>query len=370
MVSREPPQQLTRSQRVHELGLKLIALAAVTAATFAVTEAFAAQRRQAARIDAARLYTGGAAALRGGNTAAALTLLRGASTRDRANDRYALEYARALAAAGDRDGATRALLTLRERLPDSPEVNLELARLSAAAGDAAGALRYYRYALYAPWPDDQRPRQVRYELVRFLLDRGDRTRAASELLAARATIPDSAPSHLELGRLFLQAGDPVSALAEFERTLALDDANQAARGLAGEAAYRAGDYAAAVRHLTIAGAGDAAREGMRATAVSVLRDDPLAARIPPAERRDRMVRLLTRAANRAAACGADAAQLRPHDTLTAQVRRSGGRDTEVLEQGVDTAARVIADAPATCGPAAPQDRAIAIIAERHQAATP
>lgn len=363
----------SRSQRVHELGLKLTVLLLVTVGAFVGTRAAALQARQRTLQDAALLHRRGVAALAAGNTDLALENLRRASVRDRGNPEYGLAFARALAANGQVDAAHRALLSLREEAPDHPVVNLELARIAAMQADVPLAIRYYRYALYAPWPDSDGPRQVREELVRFLLDHQDRTHAVSELVAARATTPDEPAAHLHLGQLFLQAAEPRLALEEFRRALQIDRSNGEAHRLAGDAEYRLENYAAAARDFTLAGelAGESARR--RDIARAVVTNDPLAARLPAAERLARGSRLLAVALDRLDTCAPAPereARRRALEMLRQRLRRSGGRDASVVEETVDAAAAEIQRLTGACDLSAPAVEALRIIGRRESDAQP
>jgi len=339
----------------------------MAAVAFGLTTAYAASLRRLTLRDAGTLYAAGTADLARGDIADAIDALRGASRKNRDSVTYALQYARALAAGGQSDAATRVLLLLRERAPENAEVNLALARLAAGQNDLDNALRYYRYALYAPWPDASGPRRVRRELIVLLLDHGDRSRALSELIAAQANSENTADAHLDLGRLFARAGEAALALAEFRRAQALAPADAVATRLAGEAAFTLGDYTAAARDLATASRDDAAAADMRDTALAVLRGDPLASHIPAAERLARLERLMTQAEERASVCGippADPARTRL-TALAPAVRRSAGRDTDVLEQSLDAAVGLM-QRVATCPTLTADDRALLIIGARHQ----
>lgn len=347
------------ARRLHELGLKLAVLMAVTAATFGLTVTAAAQLHHLTDRDARTFYTQGTAALRIGQLGTAITFLQRATAKDRANQQYALAFAQALALNGQVEGAERNLLALRERAPEDPDVNLELARLAARSDETAMALRYYRNALYAPWRAADGPRRVRRELIEYLLDHNDRDRALSELIAARVTVPDDAASHIDLGRLLLRAGDAGLALAEFRRAQTVAPGDATALRLAGEAAYRLGDYSVAARDLADAATADPDAARMRTTAVAVLRDDPLAPRIPAGERQRRIQRLLSRAAERATACGIEA----PRVTATAA---PNGRDTEALERALDAVDDTMRQAESRCPDLTPEEQAVLIIGARHR----
>ena len=84
---------------------------------------------------------------------------------------------------------------LRESDPENAEINISLARLAANLGEHGGAVHYYQNALYGRWTGDQvdeRRRQLRKELVRFLLQHQQLNLASSELLILEAGIPDTA----------------------------------------------------------------------------------------------------------------------------------------------------------------------------------
>jgi tetratricopeptide (TPR) repeat protein len=370
-VADSHPTNAARSQRVHELGLKLVLLIVITVVAFLGTRMLALTVRHRVAADAARIHEAAERELRAGQVDTALPRLQRAATRDRQNAEYALSYARALHAHGQLEAAERALLQVRAQAPDHPVVNLELARVAAARGDAETALRYYRYALYAPWPQSDGARRVREELVAFLLQQGDRTRAMSELIAARATTPDDAVAHLHLGVLLTEAGDDRLALEEFRRAQQLEPANVTATRAAGDAEYRLGNYRAAARDLT--GAGELDADGAQRLAISraVLALDPLAPRTAPPVRVERVERLVDLTVMTATTCSsANPQALVRLRSLRQTVRSSGGRDLDAISDVVAAANALLRSLTPACDPSAPAVRAILILGERQQDATP
>ena len=234
-------------REIYQLGvLVLVAIAA-----FVLTRAVAASNRDMSLRDAAEWYRRGESAIATGDLDAAVDAFRRASGRNRNNKPYELALARALVRKHDNDGAQSVLLALRESTPEDPDVNLELARLAAESHDVTGALRFYHNALYAPWPSEQADarRQVRFELVTFLLTHKQSPRAISELLAASTDLPDDVGLRLQTARLFAQAGDAGHALDQFQQALRLAPENPQALGGAGLSAFALGNYGLARTYL-------------------------------------------------------------------------------------------------------------------------
>lgn len=166
--------------------------------------------------------------------------------------RFELNFVRALLANGNTDEARSYLLDMWERAPGNSEVNLELARMSAA--DNADARRYYNGAIYGVWDEsaDQVLRSrtnTRLELYRYLMDRGEKPEAQAQLLATAASLPPDPALHGKVGQLMLQAGQAQQALDEFERALRLGPRNYEALAGAGEAEFQLGNDQLSVRYL-------------------------------------------------------------------------------------------------------------------------
>ena len=273
-------------------------------AAFLVTRAVAASNHGMSVRDAGEWFRRGQQAMAAGRVDEAIDDLRRATVRDREDKPYVLALAQALALKRDDDAARSVLLTLRESEPEDPDINLQLGRLAAARQDTTEALRFYHNALYAPWPPEQADarRRVRLELIRFLLTRGQGGRAVPELLAVSTDLPDDSALRLEIAQLFARAGDNSHALEQFQRILRIAPQDGEALAGAGQAAFRLGDYPAALRYLRNAPA-DA--DGVRDTLTVVdlvLSNDPLATRIGSAERRRRLLEALSYTQPRLATC--------------------------------------------------------------------
>jgi len=366
-----------QSARIRREIIQLILLAVAAAGAFFLTRAVASANRLESLRDAAQWFERGEAGLAAGDVDRAIESFHRAVVRNRGEQRYGRALAGAMAAKGQDVSARQVLLSLREAAPDAPEINVQLARLAAKASDLTEATRYYHNALYAPGTSDrpQARRQLRVELVRFLLAHGQAGRGLSELLVLSADLPDEAAPHVEAGQLFAQAGDERRALDQFQRALRFAPAENDALAGAGMAAASLGDYGLAQKYLgSLSAETDAVRE-TGDMVEAVLRRDPLAPRLRSSERLRRARANLSYAADRFAAClpaamtrPAGDADLRLQDaarSLEAELKRPGTRDQEAIEQGVELASRLAVRLGQACAPATPLDRALVLIGRRH-----
>ena len=198
----------SESTFVHREIVVLVALCALVVVGFVLTRVAAAANRAHRLRDAATWYHTGEQRLASGQTELAVQALRRATAINRDSRPYRLALAGALAAGGQDDGARQVLVGVRESTPEDPEVNVQLARLEARHNNLAETVRYYQNAVYGSWDVDQGDarRQVRIELIRYLLAHEQRARALSELLVLTGNLPDDVTSQAEAGRLFLEAG--------------------------------------------------------------------------------------------------------------------------------------------------------------------
>jgi tetratricopeptide (TPR) repeat protein len=374
------PARLPLALVQRELVLILM-LCGVSAALFAATRGLAEWARETSVATAAEWYARGEALAETGANREAVTWLRRAANADRGNLRYALMLARALAEAERASEAQRILERLREAYPDNVEINYRLARLHAAAGDDAAAVRHYNHAMYglASFGADYERWRIRMELIRFLLDRGDRDGAVAELTALSRELPDTVGAHLAAARLSLEAGDHQRALAQFQLVRRLDPAHAEAATGAGDAAYALGDYAQALTHwdaAATAGADLELRRSQQRTAGAVLSRDPLARGLSRAERARRLAGGLAWARARLNGCAAAAAISDPAtagaslpDAVDALRQRPAGvlSDPDTLSAGLALILRVATAAAARCPSTDPVDQAWMLIARRAQA---
>jgi tetratricopeptide (TPR) repeat protein len=366
-----------RSNLIHREILQIVLLIALAVAAFFVTRAIAANNREMSLRDAAEWYQRGQRQVDVGNADDAIESFRRATVKNRAEKRYVLALARAFALKHQDDAARSALLALRESSPEDPDINLQLARLAADRQDVTEAIRYYHNTLYAPWPVDQAEarRRVRLELIRFLLTHRQENRAVSELLALSTDLPDDVGARIEVGQLFVAAGDDGHALDQFQRALRLAPTNEVALSGAGQAAFQAGDYQAARKYLRAAPDGMSTVKETRELVELVLSNDPLAARIGSIARRHRLANAFSYAEQRLTTClekrpggqpSSNELALRGEaQAFKAQLTPSGPLEEDAIESGVELIDRIERAVIQTCPPATALDRALILIGQHH-----
>jgi tetratricopeptide (TPR) repeat protein len=362
---------------IHREMLQLAALAAVAVVAFFLTKAVATSNRETSLRNAAEWYRRGEQDLQSGRIDDAIAAFRRATVKSGHNKVYSIALARSLTIKGDRDAARTILLTLRDAAPEDASINLQLARIARDRQDVTEAMRFYHDALYAPWPAEaaESRRQVRLELIEFLLLHGQSGNAQSELLAASADSPDDLSHHLELAKLFGAAGDYNGALSQFQRALRLAPDNQEALGGAGQAAFHLGQYALAQRYLQRArGDTAASARATREVVDLILSRDPLTSRIGTAERRRRLAENVSYANQRLAECLGQSSSAASGDesklqndlgALASQLHAAKPIDQDTVEAGadlIDRAERLVVD---RCGPATRTDQALLLIGRQH-----
>ncbi len=366
---------------MHRELVLLLVLGAIVILGFLLTRAAAGANRAQRLRDAAAWYDGSERDLAAGRTEPAINALRRATALDRDHRAYGLALARALAASQQDDSARQVLLRIREATPEDPEVNLQLARLEVRRNDLTATVRYYQNALYGVWsgePDIAR-RQVRFELVRYLLAQGQRTRAVSELLVLGSSLPDDAAAQAEAGRLFLAAGESRRALEYFQRALRLDPRNVSALTGAGEAAFDLAQYTRAREYFRGAAPSEGRVAELQLITDLVLAHDPLESGLAFRDRQERIARAFARAVERLASClaapsvagtpaGKDLESLRVEARALepALAPRRLRRDHDALDIAVHLIYRIEQRTSVGCGAPTPLDRALLIIGRRHE----
>ena len=380
-VANDAAENAERAASIHREFVQLAFLVAIAVAAFFLTRAVAASNRALNLRNAAEWYHRGQQALEQGHVEDAIDAFRRATIRKRGDKTYLLGLSRALVMRQDFSAARSVLLTLREAAPEDAEVNLELARLSVQRQDVSEAVRFYHSALYAPWTPElaEARRQVRFELIRFLLSHDQDARAVSELLAAASDLPDQPAAHLEVAQLFFQANDFPHALEHFQRVLRLAPAEGSALAGAGRSAFELGNYTQARTYLRRAPADLPDVSTTRALAELVLANDPLANRIGSAERRRRLTSDLRYARERLVGCIAATAADRSvngrgdlqHEleAFSQNLKPTAALDQDTIESGVDLLDRAAHHFIGTCGPPTPLDRALVLIGQHHKGDT-
>lgn len=365
------------SGRIHREIIQLAVLIAIAGAAFVLTRAVARANQRAGLREAAEWYERGQQRLAAGEVGDAIGAFRRAAARNRADRRYGLALARALATSGQEPSAQRVLLSLREAAPDDPEISVELARLAAGLQDVPGALRYYHAAVYSPWIGWPDRRELRLELIRLLLAQKQAGRALPELLAVSMDLPDQAGPHVEVGELFSAAGDVRQALAQFQRALQLAPRDGQALVGAGLAAFELGEYARARKYLDSAPASVDAVRSTRELVELVLTRDPLASRIRSAERQRRLRANMSYAQERLAACSPppessledqDLELRKALESFQARLRTPAIREQDTIESGVELTFQIATRLLQTCPSPEPLDRALIVIGRQHGAA--
>jgi tetratricopeptide (TPR) repeat protein len=368
------------SRFVHRELVVLVVLVGVVVAGFMLTRAAARENQELRRQDSRVWFAAGERELQAGRSEAAVTALRRAIAVERDNRRYRLALAAALLTARQDDAARQVLIGVRRSSPENPDVNLQLARLERRHGAMESTIRYYQGALHGTWDTDRqnRRREVRVELVRYLLAHDQRARALSELLILTGNLPDELAPHLEAGTLLQEAGDSGRALDQFQRALQLDSTSRSALVGAGEAAFELGDYAAARRFFDGANPAPSARlNQLREVADLVLERDPLRPGLPLRDRRQRWVSSVAHAKQRLAACLSDSTQRTPSQRsaleslqpeigeLEADLRRGRDSSLDSIQAGLSLIYRIERQTM-ECHPRSPLDRALLLIAQRHE----
>jgi tetratricopeptide (TPR) repeat protein len=363
---------------VHREIVVLVVLSTLVAVGFVLTRAAAGANRAHRLRDAAAWYDAGTRYLAGGQPEPAIRALRRATAIDRDSRTYRLALAGGLAADRQDDAARQVLLGVRESSPEDPEVNVRLARLEARHDDVTGTVRYYQNAVYGSWGGDQGDarRQVRIEMIRYLLAHQQRGRALSELLVLNANLPDDVQSQTEAGQLFLEAGDPRRGLDRFRQALRVDPQNPVALAGAGEAAFEVGDYASAQRYLGAVEPASSHILELREVADLVLTRDPLRPGLALRQRHERVLSgfrqalaVLDDCANKQPANSgaleslrAEASELEPKLALE-RVRRS----PESIDAGLNLIYRIEQRTAEMCGQGSAFDRALLLMGRRHDA---
>jgi tetratricopeptide (TPR) repeat protein len=368
----------TYSTFVHREIVVLVVLCAAVVVGLVLTRAVARANRTVRLRDASSWYNAGENHLANGRTEGAIQALRRAAAINRDNRAYRLALAGALAADRQDDAARQVLLGVRESTPEDPEVNVQLARLEARHGDLSGTVRYYQNAVYGAWSGDQGDarRQVRIELIRYLLVHEERGRALSELLVLSGNLPDDVGSQTEAGQLFLGAGEPRRGLDRFRQALRIDPKNGPALAGAGQAAFELGDYTSALRYLRAADPASGRVSELRVVADFVLTRDPLRPGLSLRQRQERAMVGLSRAVEVLDHCvGKPQTNSKAFESLRAEASAlepklalgTLRRFPDSIETSVDLVYRIERQAVDSCGPPSPRDRALLLIGRRHEA---
>jgi tetratricopeptide (TPR) repeat protein len=216
-----PEERQQRQKLILRDTLALLSLFAIAILLFFVTlllfHSFSVHRQELAR----RWLSRGENAMRAGQPLVAIDALRSALAYAPDDENLQIELAEALAAAGRMQEAVAYFNALLESRPGNGMINLQLARLAAKQGDETTALDHYQAALDGTWEGDGyiRRREVRLELVQYLIDRKRYDRARTQLLIAAGNAPDDVNIELQVARLLEGVQDPANALHLYQKAL-------------------------------------------------------------------------------------------------------------------------------------------------------
>jgi tetratricopeptide (TPR) repeat protein len=331
-----------------------------------------------------RWFNRGVADLNAQHYDRAVTEFRSALLYSRDNYTYQQNLTEALIGQKRTGEAFAYLVNLWDREPENGMVNLELARIAVRRGQTEQALRYYHNAIYATWPDDQeaKRREVRLELIEYLLQTNARAQAEAELIALAENVDDD-PAQLEkIANLYVRTLDYERAFAAYRQILKAAHHDREALAGAGLAAFELGRYPEAHRYLQAAIAGDPNDKqsaDLLETTDMVLQLDPFQRQISMAERSRIVVEDFDAAGERLKGCSGQnksssasstAAQasladswvkLKPRVTET-ELRR----DPDLMESAMGLVFNIERQTAATCGTPVGKDLALLLIAQQHE----
>lgn len=351
-------------RNLHRDVLLISVLVLAVAGLYAITKTVAARERDLDKHLAALWFKKGEQHLAAHDVETAIDSFRNASSGDPGSRQYGLALAASLAQANHRTEAEQALMRLRNSNPDDSAVNLQLARLSAQSNDVRSALRYYHDAIYGvvagPHTDEQR-RNMRTELIHFLLKEQDRNDALSELIVIDADLPDTPDAHVRTAELFMETGDARRALRDYKDAIHLDRHNPVALTGAAAASMQLGDYRQAREFLENPSSG-ARKSPELSKLLTVLRivtsSDPLALHLSTEARVQRLRSDLDQAAQRFNACYAqhaitadDQSLKDDYASILSRLNSADSSDDQgVISDGLGLIGQMESRATALCGP--------------------
>jgi Flp pilus assembly protein TadD len=232
--------------------LSLVTLFAITA-LLAVLTNYLYQSYASHQVSlAARWLQRGDQALRDNKPQAAIDALSSALAYAPNDRSTAIKLAEALASAGRVQEATVYFNALLESQQGSGVINLQLARLAARQGNESQAIEDFQKAIYGNWEGDGyvRRREVRFELINYLIAHHRLDQARSELLVASGNAPvDDIGVQLKIARSMEQAQDPSDAFHLYRTILHHHPSLREALDGAGRTAFRLGRYLEAKHYL-------------------------------------------------------------------------------------------------------------------------
>jgi Flp pilus assembly protein TadD len=244
--------RIERRRLIFSDSLSLVTLFAITA-LLAVLTNYLYQSYASHQVElAARWLQRGEQALRDNKPQAAVDALSSALAYAPNDRSTAIKLAEALASAGRVREATVYFNALLESQQGNGLINLQLARLAARQGNESQAIEDFQKAIYGNWEGDGyvRRREVRFELINYLIANHRLDQARSELLVASGNAPaDDISVQLEIARGMEQAQDPSDAFHLYRTILHHHPSLREALDGAGRTAFQLGHFLEAKRYL-------------------------------------------------------------------------------------------------------------------------
>jgi tetratricopeptide (TPR) repeat protein len=248
-----PAERLAKRHLIFKDTLALLSVFAVTCVlavlTWLIFRSYSLHQKDAA----VRWKRRGEEALVHSNPAAAVYDLRTSLGYEPDHRDTQVELAKALAQMGTPRSMQEAAVyfnTLWEKEPGDGNINLQLARLSARQGQTPVSLDHYHMAIYGVWEGDGaiRRRQVRLELVRYLIQQNRFDDARGELLIAAGN-DTSTPGLMQVAGMLAEAHDPADALRIYHEVAGRRPAEPQALEGTGQMAFLLGRYKTARTYL-------------------------------------------------------------------------------------------------------------------------
>jgi tetratricopeptide (TPR) repeat protein len=369
-----------------------ITVLSVVAVVLFVGTHFVARTFERTQYELAQMwFERGQGELRAGRVDHAIRSLSTALAYSRENFQFRLRLAQALVQAQQLRQAQSYLRALWEQQPGHGAVNLELARIAARSGEYNQALRFYHGAIFGVWEDnpEERRREVRFELIQYLLRTRAVEQAQSELIALAADLPRDPALLVRVGDLFLQAREFRRALEQYREALRIQPRNTEALLGAGQAAFELEQYRDAQRYLQRALAQDPkdvkARELLQLSTL-VRQFDPFIPRLSARERARRVVEAYRNTEQRLTRCavqrGEKLTQAGPSPTklqseyirlreLRPNIRASAlMRNPDFADTVMDAVGQAQQTTAGLCGPPTGVDQALLMITRQREAAEP
>lgn len=249
-----PDERIQRRRLIVSDTISLTSLFVITAVLAVLTNAFYKSYATHQAALARRWLARGELDLRNGKPEAAVDALHSALIYAPDQRNIEIELASALASAGRIPEATSYFNTLAESEPGNGVINLQLARLAARQGNVTQAVEYYHRAIYGDWAGNGyvRRREVRMELVNFLISRQLYADAGDELLLSAGNAPDTDTGFLlQVADAMERAFDPADAFHIYKTILQHPPVSLAALEGAGRTAFQLGRYIEAKQYLSV-----------------------------------------------------------------------------------------------------------------------